>query len=101
MLHQLPFGAQMTEKLFRLAQRPHAWRRAPDCVRSIEWAPLSFAVPGKAGWLLCAIPRKQAEPERVFLVDGVSFYISAEVEPLVRGQVFDWDDARGMVSDAA
>jgi hypothetical protein len=101
-MHQLPFGAQMIDKLFRLAQEsPGFPMQGTDCVRSIVWAPQSFAVPANAGWLLSTIPRSHAEPERVFIVDGVSFYISADVEPLLRDQVFDWDDNRGVVSHAA
>ena len=99
-MHELPFGAKVTEKLFLIAQKPPPGH-ATDCVRSIVWAPQSFAVPGKAGWLLCTILRTHAEPERVFIVDGVSFYISVEVEPLVRDQVFDWDGKGGVVSHAA
>jgi hypothetical protein len=99
MQHQLPFGAQMTDKLFRLAQKPPPPSLAPaDCLPSLVWAPQSFAVPGKAGWLLLWIPKSHAESERVFSVDGVSIHISAEVEPLIRDQVFDWDDNKGVVS---
>jgi hypothetical protein len=101
-MHQLPFGAQMTEQLFRLAQKqPGPPMQGTNFVCSIVWAPQSMAVPGKAGWLLCRIPRSYTEPERLFTVDGVSIYISANVEPLVRGQTFDWDDKRGVVSYAA
>ena len=101
-MHELPFGARVTEKLFRIAQKPPPLPGPGiDCVWSIMWAPQSFAVPGKAGWLLMNTPRSHAEPERVFNVDGVCFYISIEVEPLVRDQVFDWDDKRGVVSRAA
>jgi hypothetical protein len=101
-MHELPFGAKMTKKLFQIAQK-HSGRvsRDEDCVRSIVWAPQSFAVPGRAGWVLAIIPTSHAKPERVFDVDGLSLYISAEVEPLVREQVFDWDHTRGMVSHAA
>ena len=100
-MHQLPFGAQMTEKLFQLAQKQAVLSmQGTECVRSIVWAPQSFAVPGNAGWLLAWIPRSHAKPERVFIVDGVSFHISADVEPLLLDQVFDWDDNRGVVSHA-
>jgi hypothetical protein len=101
-MHQLPFGAQMTEKLFRLAQeQPGNPMQAAECVRSIVWAPQSYAVPRNAGWVLETIPRKHADPKRLFIVDGVPFYISVEVEPLVRDQVFDWNDSRGVVSHVA
>jgi hypothetical protein len=101
-MHQLRFGSQMTEKLFRLAQKePVAPVRGADFIRAIVWAPQSMAVPGKAGWLLTRIPKSHAEPERVFTVDGLSIYISANVEPLVRDQTFDWDDKRGVMSYAA
>ena len=100
-MHELPFGAKMTEKLFRIAQKqPGGPMQRTDCVRSIKWAPQSFAVPGRASWVLATVPRSHAAPERVFIVDGVSFYISTEVESLVRDQVFDWDDNKGMVSRA-
>lgn len=104
--HQLPFGAQMTDRLFQLVKdpkphSPHLHAPHGDSLRSIEWAPQSCAVPGKAGWLLSFISRSQAEPERVFDVDGVHFYIPARVEPLLREQVFDWDDLRGVVSQQA
>jgi hypothetical protein len=101
-MHELPFSSKMTEKLFRIAQKqPCGPMPGTDCVRSIEWAPQSFAVPGKAGWLLSIIPRSHAQVERIFDVDGISVYISAQVEPLVRDQVFDWDDSRGVISHAA
>ena len=89
----------MTEKLFRLAQKqPGPPINGTDFVSAIEWAPQSMAVPGKAGWLLTRIPKSHAEPESVFTVDGLSIYISAIVEPLVRDQTFDWDDRRGVIS---
>ena len=107
-MHKLPFDAQMTEKLFRMAQgSPGFPWEGTDCVRSIQWAPLlalSYAVPGNLGsegWLLATIPRRHAEPQRVHFVDGVSFYIPANIEPLLPGQVFDWDDSKGVVSHAA
>ena len=101
-MHRLPFGAKMTEKLFRIAeQQPGGGMQGRDCVRSLVWAPQSFAVPGKAGWLLCTIPTHHAAPERVFVVDGVCLHISVDVEPLVRDQVFDWNDNKGVVSHAA
>lgn len=99
MQHQLPFGAQMTDKLFWLAQKPPLRPMGRvDCLPSLVWAPLSFAVPGKAGWLLCWIPKSHAESDRVFSVDGVSIHISVGVEPLLRDQIFDWDDKKGVVS---
>ncbi len=100
-MHQLPFSAQISDKLFRLAQQQPIAFQGQDCVVSLVWAPQSFAVPGKAGWLLSFIPRRHAQPERLFLVDGVSFHLSAEVEPLLRNRVFDWDDNKGVVSRAA
>ena len=90
----------MTDKLFRLAEKRPPVPRG-DCVRSLEFAPLSFAVPGKAGWLLTFRPQGFAKPERVFVVDGVPFYFSEEIEPLLRDQVFDWDCNRGVVLRAA
>lgn len=89
----------MTDKLFRLAGNPPISRG--DCVRSLEFAPLSFAVPGNAGWMLTFRPRSRSEPERVFIVDGVPFYFSAEIEPLLRDRVFDWDSTKGVVLCAA
>ena len=97
-VHQLPFGAKMTDKLFRLAQRP------PDpalhgsiCLPSIVWGPQI----AKAGWLLAWIPTCDTEPDRLFQVDGVTFYLSTEVEPLMYDQVFDWEDNSGVVLRAA
>jgi len=98
----------MTEKLFRMARESPGFPwQGTDCVRSIQWAPLqalSYAVPGNLaseGWLLETIPRSHAEPKKVHVVDGVSFYIPANVEPLLHGQVLDWDDNKGVVSHAA
>jgi hypothetical protein len=92
----------MTEKLFRMAQEaPGIPTKESDWVCSLVWAPQSFTVPTNAGWLLATIPRSHAEPQRVFVVDEVSFYVSAAVEPLLRDKVFDWDDSKGMMSHAA
>jgi hypothetical protein len=99
--HQLPFGARMTEKLFQLAQRQPPRSQSDHHLPSIVWAPQSLAVPGNAGWLLVWTPERHIDPERVFSVDGVSIHISKEVEPLMRDQVFDWDNKRGVLSYAA
>lgn len=100
LMHQLPFGAQMTERLFQLTQQPPPLqlRMGRPILPCIVWAPQSMAVPGKAGWMLSWRPSSHIEPDRVFSVDGVSIGISKEVEPLVRDQVFDWDCTRGVVS---
>lgn len=120
-MHHLPFGAKMTEKLFRvaqagarktqdlfrLAQASDARPSETDCVCGIEWAPLlleSFAVPGslcREGWCLSHVPKNHSEPERIFVVDGVSFHISPGVEPLLRNQILDWDDDKGVIAHAA
>src|SRR6516162_935584 len=98
-MHELPFGAQMTERLFQLAQKPPPPEvSGGQVLPSIIWAPQSMAVPGKAGWLLVWSEKNHIDPDRVFSVDGVSICISKEVESLVRDQVFDWDCTRGVVS---
>ena len=53
-MHELPFGAQMTERLFQLAQKPPPpeLRGGHEVLPCIQWAPQSMAVPGKAGWML-------------------------------------------------
>jgi hypothetical protein len=94
-MHHLPFDAQMTDKLFRLVQDAGSRPEVKGCLPSIAW------VPRKAGWWLAWIPRSDTVPARLFGVDGLTFYISAEVEPLLYDQVFDWDDNRGVVSHAA
>jgi hypothetical protein len=33
----------------------------------------------------------------LFSIDGLSFYIPAEVEPLMYDRVFDWEDNTGLV----
>ena len=93
-MHQLPFDAQITDKLFQLVQHESCRPEVVACLPSIAWTP------GK-GWLLAWIPRSDTAPERLFGVDGLSFYISAEVEPLIYDRVFDWDDSTGVVSHAA
>lgn len=65
------------------------------CLPSIVWAP------AKAAWLLAWIPTCDTEPARLFQVDGVTFYISMEVEPLLYDQIFDWEDNTGVVSCTA
>ena len=58
-------------------------------------------LPANATWVLTTIARTHSEPERLFIVAGIPFFISYEVEPLVSDQVFDWDDKGGVVSHAA
>jgi hypothetical protein len=100
LMHHLPFGAQMTEKLFRMTQEGPPGLGEDDSVVSIR-EPQSSSVSGETCWTLSWIPRSRAEPSRVFDVDGVSFYIPVDVEPLLCGQVFDWDASSGMVSHVA
>jgi hypothetical protein len=92
-MHQLPFDAQMTDKLFRLVQHESSRPEVKSCLPSIAWST------GK-GWLLAWIPRSDTAPARLFDIDGLSFYISTEVEPLLYDRVFDWDDSTGVVSHA-
>ena len=97
-MHQLPFGAKMTEKLFRKVEAQHR-SSGTDCAWSFVWgSPSRFLGFRSVSWVLTTIPKTQAEPERLFIVAGIPFYISYEVEPLVGDQVFDWDDKEGVVS---
>lgn len=100
-MHQLPFGAKMTEKLFRIVEgQHHGLGKETDRAWSFVWGSRS-PVFRSISWVLTTIPRTQAEPERLFMVGGIPFYISYEVEPWVSDQVFDWDDKGGVVSHAA
>jgi hypothetical protein len=100
-MHQLPFGAKMTEKLFHIIEKQHhGLGKGTECAWSFVWgsrSPLFRTI----SWVLTTIPRTDAEPERLFTVAGIPFYISYEVEPWVNDQVFDWDDKEGVVSHAS
>src|SRR5215469_2787324 len=104
-MHQLPFNAQMTEKLFQLVRQgnEHDSYEARGYLPSFMWAEQSQDVPGIGpwGWFLAWVPKKGIEPERVFSVDGVSFYISPDIESVLQGRVLDWSDEKGVVSHAA
>jgi hypothetical protein len=100
-MHQLPFGAKMTEKLLRIVEdKHHDLGKGTDCAWSFVWASRSLVF-RSVSWVLTTIPRSQAEPERLFIVAGIPFFISYEVEPLVSDQVFDWDEKEGVVSHAS
>jgi hypothetical protein len=96
-MHEFPFGARITDKLFSLARQP------PDpasygtlfipCIASAQ-----FLEPGRSGWWLAWIPAGGIQPERLFPVDGIVFFIPKNVEPLLCGQVFDWDESTGIVA---
>ena len=94
-MHQFPFGAQMTDKLFQLVQDASSRPDVKSCLPSIAW------VPRKKSWWLTWIPRSDTVTTRLFSIDGLSFYIPAEVEPLMYDRVFDWEDSTGLVSHAA
>jgi hypothetical protein len=38
-MHQFPFGAQMTDKLFQLVQDPGSRPEVNNCLPSIAWVP--------------------------------------------------------------
>jgi len=99
-MHQLPFGAKMTEKLLRkVEEQKRSVGHGTDCAWSFVWGSRSrFLAFGSANWVLTTIPTTQAEPERIFIVAEIPFYISYEVEPLVEDQIFDWDEKEGVVS---
>ena len=100
-MHQLPFGAKMTEKLFRIVEEQHhGLGKGTDRAWSFVWGSRNVVF-RSVSWVLTTIPRTQAEPERLFIVAGIPFFISYEVEPLVSDQVFDWDDKGGVVSHAS
>lgn len=100
-MHQLPFGAKMTEKLFHVVEGQHGGLgNGTDCAWSFVYGERSLVF-RSISWVLTTIPRTEAEPERLFIVAGIPFYISYEVEPLVEDQVFDWDERGGVVSHAA
>jgi len=100
-MHVLPFGAQITEKLFQLVQQGNvdeSWEARgylPSFTLAREGA-------GPWRWLLAWIwfPKRDAEPETVFIVDGMPFYIPSDVRGRLHGHVLDWDDEMGVVSHA-
>jgi hypothetical protein len=98
---QLPFGARMSERLFRIVEeRHHGLANGTDCAWSLVWGSRN-SVFRSDSWVLTTIPKAKAEPDRLFTVAGIPFYISYEVEALVTDQIFDWDDKEGVVSHAA
>jgi hypothetical protein len=95
----------MTEKLFQLVRQgnEHECYEARGYLPSFMWAQKCDVFPGigEWGWLLAWVPKHSIEPDRVFSVDGVSFYISSDVESVLQGRVLDWNDERGVVSHVA
>jgi hypothetical protein len=101
-MHQLAFDAQMTEKLFALVQHlnAHDSYEARGYLPSFMWAQKCAELPGVGpwGWLLAWTPKLDIEPERVFTIDGVRFYIPSDVEAVLCGRILDWNDEKGVVS---
>jgi hypothetical protein len=83
-MHELPFGAiddgQIIPDSADAVSAPYAGQRMR-----------AFYSLGAS--VVCA--------DRIFSIDGLPLYISVEVEPLVREQILDWDDTRGVVSRTA
>ncbi len=97
-MHELPFGAKMTEKLLRNVEEQHrSLANETDCAWSFVYGERSLVF-RSISWVLTSIPKTQAEPERLFVVAGIPFYIAYEVEPWVESQIFDMDGKGGVVS---
>ncbi len=97
-MHKLPFGAKMTEKLLLNVEEQHrSLANEVDCAWSFVYGEKS-RVFRSISWVLTSIPKTQAEPERLFVVAGIPFYIAYEVEPWVENQIFDMDGKGGVVS---
>src|SRR5689334_6714965 len=87
-MHQLAFGAKMSEKLLRKVEEQHrSLGNGTDCAWSFVYGSRS-QIFRSISWLLTSIPKTQAEPERLFIVAGIPFYISYVVEPLLEHQFF-------------
>jgi hypothetical protein len=75
-MHQLPFGAKMTDKLFGLVKEQHlGLGDDTDYAWSFVYGERSLRDRGKYQWGLKTVPRKNVEPERLFIVAGIAFYI--------------------------
>src|SRR6185436_14895687 len=97
-MHQLPFGAKMTERLLRKVEEQHrSLGKGADCAWSLVWGSRSLVF-RSISWVLTTVPRTHVEPERIFTIAEIPYYIAYEVESWVEDQVFDWDEKGGVVS---
>ena len=103
-MHHFPFTAQISDRLFELVERTNATDSYParGYLPFFELVQQCHDVPGVGpwSWMLGWIPEAGISPQRVFCVDGVSFYISVEAESALRGRVLDWSDERGVIAHA-
>ena len=91
-MHQLPFGAQMTDTLFRVVEQ--ADKESSFYARG--YIP-SFSEFGAMGRVLSWTSRAQAQPGRIFAVDGLEVCVSHDEEVQFRGRVLDWAEGTGVV----
>jgi len=101
-MHHFPFTAQISDRLFELVEQMNASDsyRARGYLPSFELVQQCHDIQdvGPWSWMLMWIPQAGISPQRVFGVDGVSFYISVEAESALRGRVLDWSDERGVIA---
>jgi hypothetical protein len=96
-MHKLPFGASITDRLFQMVRNLTATKyQAEGFVPGFEFEIVSDEVRWVLTWLINgAIP-----PERLFLVDGVWFYMSKTAQSQAHDRVFDWSETEGLVAYA-
>ncbi len=100
-MQQLPFGAKMTEKLFRkIEEQHHGLEKGTNYAWSFVYGERSLVF-RSVSWVLTTIPKTHAQPERIFIVAEIPFFIAYEVEPYVEDQISDWDEKEGVISHAA
>ena len=103
-MHELPFGARITNALLNILRDAEARipREHPDFMVCLGW---HTSLPGGKPlehWGICAFSRSYMRNQGIFTVDGVRFAVAPHDQARAAGHLLDYRDGIGVIQiDAA
>ena len=97
-MHQLPFGATLTEALVDVIKstRKQCAQESPDLGLSLQWCGVKSA-DEQTPWQLFALERKYLQSDDILTVDGVAVHIAPDTRTRSIGKTLDWQKGVGVV----
>ena len=103
MVHQLPFGATITDALLDQIKsvQEHCDRNEPALGPMLGWNPVSEAHrPPERKWGLYAFERSYMQPSDIFSVAGIALHVGESERVRSAGRTLDWQPGVGVVEIA-
>lgn len=98
-MHELPFGARLTDTLVNVLRDAAVRCRDghPDFIPDLTWCTSFPNGKPHEHWAISAFSRSFTHEQHLFTVGGATVFIGPDAQARAAGQILDWQDGVGVV----